>query len=391
MNYKNTINLPKTDFPMKANLAQREPEMQRRWDEMDLYGKIRNARAGRQKYVLHDGPPYPTGDLHIGTGLNKILKDMIVRFRTMQGYDSPYVPGWDCHGLPIEHRVMQELGERAKRMSKSDIRARCKQYALRFVKEQKRQFKALGVSGDWENPYLTLQPEYETGVLEVFGSLVGQGYVYRSLKAIHWCMQCETALAEAELEYGDEESPSIYVNFEFVDDLRDLLGDEVGDRVFMLIWTTTPWTLPANMAIAVHRDHPYTAVRYTNPDTGQKEVTVLAETLAEPVFQFLGVDHIEKLGSVRGRELEGRKYRHMLLERTCPVILADYVSLADGTGQRGTAAAAPSTIRTQRLRVWYGHGLQPVLATPLCCCAKGGQQLRRHAGSTCVSSDCFRL
>ncbi|MBM4048591.1 MAG: class I tRNA ligase family protein, partial [Planctomycetes bacterium] len=337
MDYSKTVNLPQTKFAMKADLLRKEPEIQKRWDQQDLYGLMRKARAGAPKYVLHDGPPYPTGDLHIGTGLNKILKDFIVRYRTMRGCDAPYIPGWDCHGLPIEHQVMREAGEEAKRLDKAEIRKRCKKYAERFVKLQKHQFKALGVSGDWERPYLTLQPEYEAGILEVFGKLVEGGYVYRALKSIHWCMKCETALAEAELEYADEKSPSIYVNFRMLDSVKDLFGAVVGDDVFMLIWTTTPWTLPANMAIALHKDAEYAAVRYANPKTGRSEVTILADRLADPVMQLLGVRGHERLGKITGRQLEGRKYQHFYLKRVCPVVLADYVSLTDGTGCVHTA------------------------------------------------------
>ncbi|MDP6440044.1 MAG: class I tRNA ligase family protein, partial [Candidatus Brocadiia bacterium] len=213
MNYKETINLPKTAFSMKAGLARLEPQVQKQWDEMGLYKMIREARAGREKYVLHDGPPYPTGDLHIGTGLNKVLKDFIVRFHTMRGHDAPYVPGWDCHGLPIEVKVLEELGERRETTSKSEIRARCRDYALKYVEVQKRQFKSLGVSGDWDAPYLTINRGYEAGVLEVFAEMVAGGFVTRDLKPVHWCYHCGTVLAEAELEYEDIEGPSIYVNF----------------------------------------------------------------------------------------------------------------------------------------------------------------------------------
>jgi isoleucyl-tRNA synthetase len=217
MSYKDTINLPKTKFSMKGNLVQREPGFLKNWDKEDLYSQIRKARAGAKKFILHDGPPYPTGDIHIGTGLNKILKDIIIRFYTMRGFDAPYIPGWDCHGLPIEHRVLQELGSKAKGMEKLEIRKKCKKYAEKFVKVQMKQFKALGISGDWESAYLTFTPQYEAGIIEVFGKLVEKGYVYRSLKPIHWCMQCETALAEAELEHQDKTSPSIYVNFKLTE------------------------------------------------------------------------------------------------------------------------------------------------------------------------------
>ncbi len=346
MDYKDTLNLPVTDFPMKADLSRREPEIQKKWEEIDLYDQIRKIKAGCPKYILHDGPPYPTGDLHIGTGLNKILKDLIVRYHTMQGYDAPYVPGWDCHGLPIEHMVMQQLGEKAKGMDKLEIRRRCREYALRFVKAQKEQFKALGVSGDWESPYLTLNPEYEAATLDLFARLVEGGYVYRSLRPIHWCMRCQTALAEAELEYDEETSPSIFVNFKMVDDLSDLLPIPKGETVYALIWTTTPWTIPANLAIALHPESRYSAIRYTNPITQRKEVALLAQSLVEAVVERVGIREYQNLGSIEGKALEGRRYQHPLRDHKGQLVLANYVSLSEGTGCVHTAP---------------GHGLEDYL------------------------------
>lgn len=346
MDYKDTLNLPVTDFPMKADLATREPEIQKKWEELDLYGQIRKNRAGCPRYILHDGPPYPTGDLHIGTGLNKILKDLIVKYQTMQGYDAPYIPGWDCHGLPIEHMVMQQLGEKARGMDKLEIRKQCREYALRFVKAQKAQFKALGVLGDWENPYLTLNHEYEAAVLDLFGRLVREGYVYRSLKPIHWCMRCQTALAEAELEYDEETSPSIFVNFKVIDDLSDLLPLPKGEAVHVLIWTTTPWTIPANLAIALHPESRYSAIKYINPVTQRKEITLLAQSLVEAVMERVGVKEYKSLGSIEGRALEGRRYQHPLRDYKGVLVSADYVSLSEGTGCVHTAP---------------GHGLEDYL------------------------------
>ena len=337
MGYKDTINLPKTKFSMKGNLVQREPEFLKKWDKDDLYAQIREARAGAEKFILHDGPPYPTGDIHIGTGLNKILKDIITRFYTMKGYDTPYIPGWDCHGLPIEHRVLQELGPKAKGMEKLEIRKKCKKYAEKFVKVQKKQFKALGVSGDWESAYLTFTPQYEAGIIEVFGKLVEKGYVYRSLKPIHWCMQCETALAEAELEHQDKTSPSIFVNFKLINSPKDIFPEIQGEDVHMLIWTTTPWTLPANLAIAVHPEFQYTAVRYINPKTQKKQVSIVAEDLVESVLKLQEIEDYERLGSVKGSSLEGLKYQHTIMKREGSVVLANYVTLTDGTGCVHTA------------------------------------------------------
>ncbi|HHT9148137.1 MAG TPA: isoleucine--tRNA ligase [Candidatus Wujingus californicus] len=337
MDYKKTLNLPTTQFPMKADLLRKEPEIQQKWEKENLYEQIRKVRIGREKYILHDGPPYPTGELHIGTGLNKILKDFIVRFYTMKDFDAPYVPGWDCHGLPIEHRVMQEVGAEVKHLTKQEIRKRCKKYAEKFVKLQKTQFKALGIIGDWEHPYLTFDPKYEAGIIEVFGKLVEKGYIYRSLKPIHWCTKCQTALAEAELEYSNETSTSIYVNFKLVDSIGSLFKDSSSDNFNIMIWTTTPWTLPANLAIAVHPAYEYTAIRYINPKTHEKEITIVADKRADFVMSTLGIGNYEVLGRVRGNLLEGVKYKHAFIQRTSSLVLAEYVTLSNGTGCVHTA------------------------------------------------------
>ncbi|WKZ18917.1 MAG: isoleucine--tRNA ligase [Candidatus Jettenia sp. CY-1] len=333
MDYKKTLNLPTTKFPMKANLLEKEPEIQKKWEKEQLYKEVRNTRAGKEKYILHDGPPYPTGELHIGTGLNKILKDFIVRFYTMRGYDAPYVPGWDCHGLPIEHRVMQEVGAEIKNLTKPEIRKKCKKYAEKFVKLQKEQFRALGVMGDWEHPYLTFNPQYEAGVIEVFEKLVERGCIYRSQKPIHWCTRCQTALAEAELEYRNETSPSIYVNFKITDsNVNNLLKGIDSDALYVMIWTTTPWTLPANLAVALHSEYEYAAIRYMNPRTQKKEVSILADKRVEFVMSLLGIQGYEYLGKVQGGVLEGIKYQHPFLKRVGSIVLASYVTLSDGTG-----------------------------------------------------------
>ena len=340
MDYKNTLNLPTTKFPMKADLLRKEPEIQKKWEADDLYGQIRAARTGKEKYILHDGPPYPTGELHIGTGLNKILKDFIVRFHTMKGYDAPYVPGWDCHGLPIEHRVMQDVGEERRNLTKTDIRKKCKKYAEKFVKLQKTQFKSLGVMGNWDHPYLTFDPLYEAGIIEVFGKLVEKGYVYRSKKPVHWCPNelGQTTLAEAELDYReDTKSPSIYVNFKLTDEIGNLFKEAHSAGVSVMIWTTTPWTLPANVAIAVHPEHEYTAVRYRHPKTQKEEITILADKRVEIVMSQFGVQDYHCLGKVQGRSLEGRKSRHPFIDRVSAIVLADYVTLSDGTGCVHTA------------------------------------------------------
>lgn len=334
MEYKDTLNLPKTSFSMKADLKKLEPRLQKRWDEIDLYGLVRRTRSGNPRYTLHDGPPYPTGDLHIGTGMNKILKDTIVRYKTMRGFDAPFIPGWDCHGLPIEHKVMTELGDKAKGLSGSEIRRKCGDFAEQYVETNRRQFKSLGCIGQWEEPYLTVNPSYEAAVIETFGKLVAGGYVYRELRPIHWCMRCRTALAEAELEYSDEEDNSIYVALRVVDGAEGPFGPAAADGVSLLVWTTTPWTLPANCAVAVHPKFDYALVRYPSP--AGKKLGILAEGTLDRVKELLG-GNVEVLATAKGIDLTSIKYAHPLADKTCPVILADYVNLEDGTGCVHTA------------------------------------------------------
>jgi isoleucyl-tRNA synthetase len=332
--YKDTLNLPVTRFEMKANLTAREPARQAQWREMDLYGQIRAARAGRERKVLHDGPPYANGELHMGTMLNKVLKDLVVRSLTMRDYDSPYVPGWDCHGLPIEHKVVQDLGPKAASMDKAEIRALCQAEALKWVDIQRDQFRRLGVLGDWDHPYLTLDPRYEASILDVLADLVERGYIFRQLKPIHWCMNDRTALAEAELEYADEATPSIYVNFPIVSALP---ADWGAGPWHAMIWTTTPWTLPANVAIALHPDLQYAGIRYVDPQSGQTLHTILAADLVAKVMALRGVTDVTVIGRCAGRDLEHVRYRHVFIDRTGPLVLANYVSVADGTGLVHTA------------------------------------------------------
>lgn len=317
--YKDTILLPKTEFPQQANLVKMEPLLRERWEKQDLYGRIRKARQGRPKRVLHDGPPYANGDVHVGTGQNKILKDMVVKYWTMRGFDSPYVPGWDCHGLPIEHKVVKELGEKAKTTSKSEIRRLCREFATKWIDIQRRQFKSLGVLGDWERPYLTLSPDYEVGIVEVFEDLWKKGHVTRRKKSITWCIFDRTALAEAELEYKTRTDLSIYAAFA-------VAGRPDED---LLVWTTTPWTLPGNVAVAVHPTVDYVRVK-RGARTGW-----LAKPLYEKRRESL------KLGDVveerKGSDLCALKYAHPLFGRECPVVGAEYVTVEDGTGLVHTA------------------------------------------------------
>ena len=248
---KKTVNLPKTDFSMKANLPTAEPKMLAHWEETQLYRRIRESRAGRQQYVLHDGPPYANGNIHLGTAFNKILKDFIVKSKTMAGFDAPYIPGWDCHGLPIEIKVDAQLGKRKASMSAAAIRAECRAYAAKFVDIHRREFKRLGVFGRWEDPYLTMSAEYESVIAQAFVDFLGSGTVYKGLKPVHWCIHDQTALAEAEVEYENHSSSTIYVRFRLQVGSRGVIDPALSGReVYALIWTTTPWTIPANLAIA---------------------------------------------------------------------------------------------------------------------------------------------
>lgn len=326
MDYGKTLNLPRTDFPMRANLPQREPEMQKFWEEIDIYKLVQQKNAGRPKFILHDGPPYANGHIHLGTALNKVLKDMIVKYHSMAGYDAPYVPGWDTHGLPIEQQAIKNLGLNRHAVHPVEFRRQCKEYALKFVSIQREEFKRLGVRGDWEHPYLTLMPHYEAAQIGVFGEMARRGYIYKGLKPVYWCATCETALAEAEVEYQDKKSPSIYVRFP-VKDGRGVLP--AGS--YVVIWTTTPWTLIANLAITVHPDFTYVLIR-----SGGEQYLVAKELLssfAEAVN--LAQWQVEK--EIPGRELEMVICRHPFIDRDSPLILGDHVTLEAGTGCVHTA------------------------------------------------------
>ena len=323
MDYKKTLNLPRTDFPMKANLAKREPVIMEKWEQLDLYAKLREVGKDRPRYVLHDGPPYANGHIHLGTALNKILKDMIVRSRQSMGHDSVYVPGWDCHGLPIEHQVEKELGEQRQGMSQLELRRRCREYAEKFVDIQRQEFKRLGVVGDWENPYLTMSHDYEATIARELGKFITQGSVYKSKKPIYWCSSCRTALAEAEVEYEERQSPSIYVKFPLIDDL--------GQKVYVIIWTTTPWTIPANLAIALHPDYEYAVVKFGN------EAWVIADGLVDEVMTKAEISDYEILARLAAADLEGMKCRHPFIDRESIIVQAPYVTLDVGTGCVHTA------------------------------------------------------
>jgi len=325
--YKDTVHLPNTAFPMKANLTQREPEILSRWEESGLYEQMRTAAAGRPKFVLHDGPPYANGELHSGHALNKVLKDFVVKSRQMSGFDAPFVPGWDCHGLPIEHKVATNLGSKAKTMSQVEIRQRCREFALKYVDLHRTDFKRLGVTGDWKKPYLTLSSEYVATIIRVFAEVYQSGAIYRGLKPIYWCPSCETALAEAEVEYAEKTSPSIYVKFRAESPIPGTSGD-----VYFVIWTTTPWTLPANLAVSVHPDFDYSAIKVGN------ETYIMSSFLAPAALEACGISEFETVAKFTGKDLENLSYRHVIFpEKSCPVILGEHVTLEAGTGCVHTA------------------------------------------------------
>ena len=338
MDYRDTLNLPKTAFPMRAQLAKREPEILKFWEREKIYEKLSQKAKGRPKYILHDGPPYANGHIHIGTALNKILKDFIIKSKFMSGLDSHYVPGWDCHGLPVEHEVEKNLGKKKEDLSVVEIRKRCRQYAATFVDVQREEFKRLGVFGDWDHPYLTMNYEYQATIVREFGKFLLNGSVYKGKKPVHWCVTCKTALAEAEVKYEDHRSPSIYVKFRLVsppqgkENLMDELFPSLKEKpVYVVIWTTTPWTIPANLAIALHPEYIYVAV-----EVGE-EIYVLAEALLEEVMRKFGIDHYHILTKFQGKVLEGFKCQHPLYPRESLIILASYVTLDVGTGCVHTA------------------------------------------------------
>ncbi len=332
MDYKKTLNLPATDFPMKANLAQREPEQINQWDQTHLYDAIRKASKGRELFILHDGPPYANGHIHIGTALNKILKDIIVRSRQMAGFDAVYVPGWDCHGLPIEHNVDKELGDKKKDLSQADIRRLCRAYAEKYIDIQREEFKRLGVMGEWDDPYLTMNYTYEAIIANECLKFAMADNLFRSKKPIHWCCQCQTALAEAEIEYHDESSPSVFVKFQLMSDIRHDLPQLSGETPYIVIWTTTPWTLPANLAIALHPDFVYAAVKVS-----EKQVYILARDMVESCMKTFGISNYTILAELPARKLENLKCRHPFYQRESLVILGNHVTLDAGTGCVHTA------------------------------------------------------
>jgi isoleucyl-tRNA synthetase len=342
---RTTLNLPRTEFPMRGNLAKAEPRRLERWQNEDLYGQVRRAREGNPRFVLHDGPPYANGHIHLGTVLNKILKDVVIRSRSMNGLDAAYRPGWDCHGLPIELKVDRALGARKREMSPTEFRQACREYAEKYVKVQREEFERLGVLGEWSDPYLTMSSSYQATIVRQLADFAEHGLVYKAKKSVHWCISCGTALAEAEVEYDENHvSPSIDVRFPLAEADRDRLAEKrpalAGRNVFAVIWTTTPWTLPANLALAFHPEADYAFF----PVEGTQDVLLIAKSLRESAEARWRADRAsdlpalgEPMAEIKGEELEHVRFRHPWIDRDAPGVLGEYVTLDTGTGVVHTA------------------------------------------------------
>ena len=331
MDYKETLNLPATDFPMRGNLPQREPEIMQRWTELDLDRKLSEPNQEKPNFTLHDGPPYANGNIHIGHALNKILKDIVIKSKRMQGYYAPYVPGWDCHGLPIELKVDQKLGKKKREMTKAEVRKECRTYAKEWVDIQSDEFRRLGIFGDWQHPYLTMTPDYEAATARELARFAERDGLYKGRKPIHWCSSCVTALAEAEVEYEDHTSPSIFVKFPYQDELPEGFDELAEKPLSFVIWTTTPWTIPANLAVCLHPELPYVAI-----DTGA-ELLVMAEGLHAQVLAELNISEFKIVKTFQADVFEKKECRHPLYDRVSLLVLGDYVTLEAGTGCVHTA------------------------------------------------------
>ena len=349
LDLKKTVNLPRTDFAQKANLGQSEPARLKKWQEMALYEKVLAERAGREKFILHDGPPYANADIHIGTALNKILKDFVVKTRSMMGFEAPFVPGYDCHGLPIETLVEKKLAEKGK--NKADIpvasfRRICREHASTAMTGQTRDFQRLGILGEWQKPYLTMSAEYESSTARLFGKFLERGFVYKGLRPVYWCIHDQTALAEAEVEYHEHASPSVYVKFPMKSDPAEIDESLAGKNVFVVIWTTTPWTLPANLGITVHPDFDYSAVEVApttpsaetggHPSSGRRgasEVYIVASELAGAFAETCGLDSVKELARFKGSKLDRLEAKHAWLDRTSLIMNADHVTLGEADAE----------------------------------------------------------
>ncbi|WP_116964805.1 isoleucine--tRNA ligase [Fastidiosibacter lacustris] len=335
--YKDTLNLPKTSFAMKANLAQKEPMRLKQWEKADIYNKIREHFAGRDKFILHDGPPYANGDIHVGHAVNKILKDIVVRSKTLSGFDAPFVPGWDCHGLPIELQVEKKVGKANVKIDANSFRKECRNYAAKQVKRQAEDFKRLGILADWENPYLTMNFDYEANMVRTLGKIIENGHLTKGFKPVHWCPECGSALAEAEVEYKDKTSPAIDVKFTIVNTQAwaEAFGlEDLSQNTAAVIWTTTPWTLPANQAIAIHNDIGYAVVNFNN-----NQNIIIATELVESVMKRTNIDAYHILATVSGDQLTHLKAHHPFYDRIVPVLHGDHVTVDSGTGLVHTAPA----------------------------------------------------
>jgi len=357
MDYKKTLNLPVTKFAMKANLANKEPGQLKEWEKIGLYSKLREASKGCPPFILHDGPPYANGHLHIGHAINKILKDIIIRSKQMAGFDAPYVPGWDCHGLPIEHNVDKKLGSKKKEMTPVDVRQACRKYAAGFVDIQREEFRRFGVSGEWDTPYLTMNNAYEARIARECGEFALSGDMFLGKKPIYWCCSCQTALAEAEIEYHDQGSPSIYVKFALKYDISDLVpalksmdAGAGGEKISLVIWTTTPWTLPANLGICLHPDFVYAAVK-----TPEQGVMIVARDLVEKVMAEFAIEGYTILGEIEAKALENKQCTHPMYDRDSLIMLGDHVTLEAGTGCVHTAPGHGADDNIVGLR----YGLEP--------------------------------
>ena len=337
--FNNTLNLPKTDFPMRGNLPQREPEMLDKWEQDRLYYALSEKNKGKPSYTLHDGPPYANGNIHMGTAMNKVLKDIIVKYKSMTGFDANYVPGWDCHGLPIELKAIKQLGVDSGKIDPVTLRKSCREFALSCLDGQKAQFKRLGVWGDFDDPYLTIKPEFEAKQVEVFGKMMQKGYIYKGLKPVYWCADCNTALAEAEIEYQDDPCYSIFVKFPISDSKGkfDDLGIDLS-KAYVVIWTTTTWTLPGNLAICLGPNYEYTFVKVEDEESkSYGQYLLMAAELVSTVMEAVGIKKYSTIGNFLGSDLELIETNHPFMGRKSPVIVGDHVTLDSGTGCVHTA------------------------------------------------------
>ena len=377
--FSKTLNLPVTDFAMRANLPQREPDMLRAWESDDLYKALMEKNQGKTKYILHDGPPYANGDIHIGHALNKLLKDFIVRYQNMSGKHAPFVPGWDCHGLPAESAIIKQTKLDRGSMTVSEFRNKCKDFVLSYVDRQREGFKRLGIIGDWENPYLTLKPEFEAKQIEVFGEMAKKGYIYKGMKPVYWCAYDETALAEAEIEYNDDACDSIFVKFPVTDDFGGKLKGMAGapEKVYFVIWTTTTWTLPGNMGICLNPDFEYSLVKVGD------EGYVIASELIESVVKATGIEEYEVIGTLKGRDMDGMKAAHPFLDRDSYVINGAHVTLEGGTGCVHTAPG----FGIEDFDVWRKYKDLPKLIVPVDSKGKLTDLAGKYAGLTTAEAN----